>query len=70
MARKRRSPDRKAAPQPPLRNGRQPLIPNLSLSRVARIGEATEDELLLQRPKPRKPEPRVPAQAAFTHGDP
>jgi uncharacterized protein (TIGR00730 family) len=47
-----------------------PLIPNVSLSRAARTGKATEDELLLQRPPLARPEPRVPAQAAFTHGDP
>src|SRR5436190_22305938 len=45
-------------------------IPNLSLSRTARMGEKTEDELLLKRPKHHVPVPRVPAQAEFTHGDP
>jgi uncharacterized protein (TIGR00730 family) len=45
-------------------------IPNPSLSRVARTGEATEDELLLQRPKHPAPMPRVPALADFTRGDP
>ena len=45
-------------------------IPNLSLSRTARMGEKTEDELLLNRPKHNVPVPRVPAQAEFTHGDP
>src|SRR5437667_5875256 len=47
-----------------------PLIPNVSLSRTARTGEATEDELLLQRPKQPRPVPRSPALAEFTHGDP
>ena len=45
-------------------------IPNLSLSRTARMGEKTEDELLLKRPKHNVPIPRVPAQAEFTHHDP
>src|SRR5438046_5033330 len=47
-----------------------PLIPNISLSRAARTGEATQDELLLQRPKQPRPVPRSPALAEFTHGDP
>ena len=46
------------------------LVPNVSLSRAARAGEATEDELLLQRPKHPRPVPRAPENAAFTHGDP
>src|SRR2546430_890063 len=46
------------------------LIPNISLSRAARAGERTEDELLLERPGPAEPTPRVPSQAEFTHGDP
>ena len=45
-------------------------IPNPSLSRAARTGEATEDELLLQRTKLPHPVPRVPAHAEFTRGDP
>jgi uncharacterized protein (TIGR00730 family) len=45
-------------------------IPNLSLSRTARMEEKTEDELLLTRPKHHFPVARVPAQAEFTHGDP
>jgi uncharacterized protein (TIGR00730 family) len=45
-------------------------IPNLSLSRTARMGEKTEDELLLKRPKAHVPVPRIPAQAEFTHHDP
>src|SRR5437588_11084833 len=45
-------------------------VPNPSLSRAARTGEATEDELLLQRPKHPRPVPRVPALADFTRQDP
>src|SRR5579871_2966776 len=45
-------------------------IPNVSLSRTARTGEHTEDELLFQRPKHAQPVPRVPSLAEFTHGDP
>jgi len=45
-------------------------IPNISLSRAAQMGEKTEDELLLERPKRKAPVPRVPEQAAFTHDDP
>src|SRR5947209_5247239 len=45
-------------------------IPNLSLNRTARAGEKTEDELLLERPRPAQPMARVPEQAEFTHGDP
>src|SRR5260370_37563985 len=44
--------------------------PNPSLSRTARTGEATEDELLLERPKLPHPAPRMPARAEFTRGDP
>jgi uncharacterized protein (TIGR00730 family) len=46
------------------------MIPNISLSRTARTGEATEDELLLNRPRHARPQPRLPARAAFTHEDP
>jgi len=46
------------------------MVPNVSLSRAARAGEATEDELLLNRPRHARPQARVPAQAEFTHGDP
>ncbi|MCI0462981.1 MAG: TIGR00730 family Rossman fold protein [Gemmataceae bacterium] len=46
------------------------LVPNPSLSRKARAGQPTEDELLLQRPKRPEPTPRDPAQAAFTREDP
>jgi uncharacterized protein (TIGR00730 family) len=45
-------------------------ILNVSLSRTARSGEKTEDELLLERPRLAKPVARVPAHAEFTHGDP
>src|SRR5947209_185926 len=45
-------------------------VPNPSLSRAARTGEATEDELLLQRPKLPHPVPRMPERAVFTRGDP
>jgi uncharacterized protein (TIGR00730 family) len=47
-----------------------PPIPNVSLSRTARAGERTEDELLLHRPKHPRPVARVPEQADFTHHDP
>jgi uncharacterized protein (TIGR00730 family) len=46
------------------------LIPNVSLSRAARVGERTEDEKLLERRKQARPVPRVPEQAEFTHEDP
>jgi len=45
-------------------------VANPSLSRAARMCQPTEDELLLQRPKLRKPEPRDPQQAAFTKEEP
>src|SRR5947207_11137577 len=45
-------------------------VPNPSLSRAARTGEATQDELLLERPKLPHPVPRIPAHADFTRGDP
>jgi uncharacterized protein (TIGR00730 family) len=45
-------------------------IPNVSLSRAARMGAKTEDELLLERPTPKVPIPQVPDQAEFTKGDP
>ena len=51
-------------------NGNGKMVPNLSLSRTAKVGEKTEDELLLQRKKAAQPVPRVPEQAEFTHGDP
>jgi uncharacterized protein (TIGR00730 family) len=46
------------------------MVPNVSLSQAARVGKQTEDELLLQRPKPARPVPRVPEKAEFTRGDP
>src|SRR5688500_4913045 len=46
------------------------LVPNPSLSRKARTGEATEDELLLERPKRGRPVARVPSQGEFKQGDP
>ena len=45
-------------------------IPNVSLSRTARVGEKTEDEMLLERPRRAQAVARIPAQAEFTHGDP
>lgn len=60
---------RKAA-SPPLQPGLETLIPNPSLSRTARTGQPTEDELLLQRPALLQPVPRDPALAEFTKGDP
>jgi uncharacterized protein (TIGR00730 family) len=56
--------------QPPPNDPPADLVPNPSLSSAARTGKATEDELLLQRPRGRRPEPRDPAQAEFTRGDP
>lgn len=69
------SSDLPGSANPPLGQARSmdpllPLIPNPSLSKTARTGEATEDELLLQRPKARPIMPRVPALAEFTTGDP
>jgi SLOG cluster4 family len=46
------------------------MVPNVSLSRAARAGETTQDELLLNKPRHPRPQARIPAQAAFTHGDP
>ncbi len=57
------TPDDRLGPQPG-------HVPNPSLSRTARTGEQTEDELLLQRPRHREPVARVPALAEFTKGDP
>jgi uncharacterized protein (TIGR00730 family) len=45
-------------------------VDNPTLSRPARTGEPTEDELLLQRKKLRTPMPLDPALAAFTREDP
>src|SRR5262249_51205371 len=68
---------RRAPPPPPQGAAPTPAtpgpgshIPNVSLNRAARTGEPTQDELLLQRPKHRKPVPRVPSQAEATQGDP
>jgi len=47
-----------------------PLVPNPTLSRSARTGKPTEDELLLQRPKQHRPQARVPENGAFTTADP
>jgi uncharacterized protein (TIGR00730 family) len=69
MAKKRARPGKTNSPSEEVVNGSRPLIPNVSLSRAAREGEKTEDELLLQRPKHPRPTPRVPEQAEFTHGD-
>jgi uncharacterized protein (TIGR00730 family) len=65
MARKRTAP--KPEPQP---NGQPAGIPNVSLNRAVHAGKQTEDELLLQRARLRKPVARVPEQAAFTREDP
>jgi uncharacterized protein (TIGR00730 family) len=46
------------------------MVPNPSLSRTARTGAKTEDELLLQRKKAARPVPRMPEQAEFTRDDP
>ena len=46
------------------------MVPNLSLSRTAKLGQKTEDELLLERKKTAQPVPRLPEQAEFTRGDP
>jgi uncharacterized protein (TIGR00730 family) len=65
---KKRRPAVPPQPLPPA--DRLPPVPNVSLSRAARTGEHTEDELLLQRPRHPRPVPRVPALAEFTHQDP
>src|SRR5947207_791075 len=72
MGKKRGKNGGSEAPKQPNGNGQSAagLIPNVSLSRTARAGEHTEDELLLQRPKRPEPVPRVREQAAFTHDDP
>ncbi len=53
--------------EPPLT---PPGVENPPLRRAARTGQPTEDELLLQREKLRKPTPRDEALAEFTRGDP
>jgi uncharacterized protein (TIGR00730 family) len=62
------------APTPPANSPEPepapPLVPNISLSRTARVGEHTEDELLLQRPRAARPVPRIRERGAFTHDDP
>src|SRR4051812_34330546 len=63
MAKKHPRPAEAAAPK-------EAGIPNVSISRAARTGRKTEDELLLQRPKHAQPVARVPEQADFTHHDP
>jgi uncharacterized protein (TIGR00730 family) len=71
MAKKRPPPDPQTPPPAPNGNGHaKGYVPNLSLSRTARAGEHTEDELLLQRPKAPRPTPRMRERAAFTHEDP
>jgi uncharacterized protein (TIGR00730 family) len=51
-------------------NPAEAFVANPSLSRKARTGQRTEDQLLLERPKHHRPVPLVPAQAEFTHNDP
>lgn len=46
------------------------LVPNPSLNRKAKAGEATEDELLLERPRRPQPQARIPSQGEFKQGDP
>jgi uncharacterized protein (TIGR00730 family) len=60
---------KKHSPRPAAGGAAAP-IPNISLSRTARAGEKTEDELLLERKRPARPVARVPEQAEFTHNDP
>jgi uncharacterized protein (TIGR00730 family) len=67
MARKRRA---QTPPETQAGGRTGGMITNVSLSRAARAGEATEDELLLNRPRHPRPQARVPAQARFTHDDP
>src|SRR5262245_47462357 len=49
---------------------RRASVPNPSLSRAARTGAPTEDSLLLERPRMRRPQPRDPDRARFTGEDP
>jgi uncharacterized protein (TIGR00730 family) len=72
MSKKHRQSDR-LAPDAKVRldsGGPGTFVPNPSLSRAARTGKATEDELLLERPRLPRPVPREPAHAEFTRGDP
>jgi uncharacterized protein (TIGR00730 family) len=69
MVKKKTAPP-KSEPRPAAAGTAPPPVPNLTLSRTASTGKATEDELLLQRPKLRRPSPRDPGQAEFTRGDP
>lgn len=46
------------------------MLDNPSLNRATRKGKATEDELLLQRPLPRLPQPLDTELGAFTREDP
>ncbi len=55
----------KRASNPP-----QDGVVNPSLNRAARSGQPTEDKLLLERPRQRKPKPRDPALAAFARDEP
>src|SRR3989442_4366058 len=70
----RKSPNRPDPAELSVQANRQPSFAigllNLSLSRVARTGQPTEDELLLQRARLRQPQPLDPALAAFTRDDP
>jgi uncharacterized protein (TIGR00730 family) len=59
-----------AEPSPRAVPGQESFVPNPSLSRTARTGQPTEDELLLRRPRQHRPVARVPALAEFTRGDP
>ena len=61
-----KKPPHKKAPHPSGEKG----IRNLSLSRAAQMGEKTEDELLLERPKHKTPVPQVLEQGEFTRADP
>lgn len=70
MAKKRKSSsDSETTPSASI-PGSVHFIPNLSLNRAAHTKKQTEDELLLQRPRHRKPIARTPEQAGFTREDP
>jgi uncharacterized protein (TIGR00730 family) len=68
--RPRRTPPATRAGGKPPAAGAAGFLPNPSLNRTARVGERTEDELLLNRPKHPRPVARLRALAEFTHGDP